>query len=384
MDEDEWDRFAYWNDIEYDSDGYHDIDHERMKRRRDMAAKRQTGTLKRKSAAANRTPTKRRKGAAGKVHAVGQNTHTTVDSPVVWRPKEDENAVPIHEERVDAFSLLKDWRARFPDHNTSSDDSADDATTSKQASQAKGDDEDALEIDPNILRAALQANLAKLTGPGASGDPKESMLLDYVTRMLSGGGSSDDIAGELADALFAKDGDNTEDDGDAEGGGDFGQWVLERAEAQAGGSAVGVVGEPSPANSAEEDSGGTRNDGHRNVPVSPLPTVPADRRPPTPGSTQTRSSVDTPKKNGTAQKIEQEPLKPEAPKPNASAPAAAVRGRKRKAEDDKESSSQAAPSKRAATRSYDAPTASSKAKTSTTPNAKPAPKRSTRASTKKS
>ena len=38
MDEDEWDRFAYWNDIEYDSDGYHDIDIERRKRRHEAAS----------------------------------------------------------------------------------------------------------------------------------------------------------------------------------------------------------------------------------------------------------------------------------------------------------------------------------------------------------
>lgn len=374
MDEDEWDRFAYWNDIEYDSDGYHDVDHDRMKKKRNTAMQHQTGTLKRKAAATNRTPTKRRKGGAGKAHVVAHDAHISTDSPVVWRFKEDETGVPAQKDQVNTFALLKDWRARFPERKTG-DNSVKDAASPMEASQPENAEE-GLDIDSNILRAALQANLSKLTG-ASSGDSQESMLLDYVSRMLSGGGSADDIAGELADALFAKDGDSTEDNGDAEGGGDFGQWVLGRAEAQAGGGApVGVVGEPSPANSAEEGSGDARVDDQRTLPVSPLPAVPADRRPPTPGSTQTRSSVDTPKNKGSVQKVE------EAPEPKASAPSA-VRGRKRKADDENGSTSNTAPSKRAATRSFDAPTASSKAKATAT-DAKTTSKRSTRASSKRS
>ncbi|MBE7180301.1 MAG: hypothetical protein INR71_03670 [Terriglobus roseus] len=362
-DEWDWDRFHYWNDIEYDSDGYHDVDTDASARKkRKHAQPAPKGKLKRRSDALESSPSKRRRGLAGE--RAPSATLNSVHSPVAWRQRGDRASTPTDQRQTrTTFALLKDWRTRFPDGTSALGGNSDD------------DDDDAApptaDIDPAALLAALRANLAQVTG-GAGGEElglDENMLLQHIAKMLaSDGASADDVAGELADALFARDDASvtSETAHDKRGDGDFGQWVLKQAE----GNVAPEHDPPLPVSGQLSPPADVALDAKEPPPLkSPAPSVPAGCRPPTPNSSEPTGSQG--KSDPAALRRENHPA--------ASSPAP-PHSRKRKAgldEDGGEHNSRV-PAKRAATRSFDAPTASSRARseqTNVTRKASRAPKR---------
>lgn len=255
---------------------------------------------------------------------------------------------------------MKDWRVKFPEPEQSQDGAG------REGKDPQGQP---LEIDQEAILTALRANLGKLTG-GASGEgglgADEEMLMQHITQMLSQQGASlDDIAGGLADALFAPDDESVASEAlqERKGDGEFGQWILKQAEAQAGpGASQQSSGQLSPPTDALSAAPG-KNSAPLQTPALPLP---ADRRPPTPASTESSSNSSQRTAESAVQKVA-EPAKP--------------RGRKRKADPGADYSEPAAPTKRSATRSFHAPTASSKAR-NTQPAEKPASKMAARKASK--
>ncbi|KAF2104473.1 hypothetical protein NA57DRAFT_70677 [Rhizodiscina lignyota] len=249
----EWDRFAYWNDIEYDSDGYHDVHEGRPGRKKQAIA---STPRKRKSKGSAVSPSKKRKLKDGTAHVPENGTDAPLLSPVAWRP-ERVTGTPTRDTFPNSFALLKNWREQFPDSETTSETDEHGTT-----------DAPTLEIDPLALQAALRANLGSLVGGAGTGDLglDESMLLEHITRMLSAeGATADDIAGSLADALLARD-DGEEDES-----------MAGTEDQDTDGDIVGVVPEPSPpAETASEPKGKQKHS-----------AVPAFRRPPTPTSSST-------------------------------------------------------------------------------------------------
>ena len=226
--DDEWNdqsRYEYWNDIEYDSDGYNDVDG----KPKNKAAKqlKPTGAVKRKAPAAPDTPTKRRK--------LHQGDLSGGISPVAWRPKAD--AKPLEEfitpvEELKSVSLLKDWRERFRHAKglgTPKDQQSVDVEVSAQHSVLLEDEEDedeeaestdGVKLDPEILKIALRKNLESIGLDVAK--INEGTLLKLATRMTSNMDRANEILGEFVETLLGSE--------EPEEADQFSQWALKKAE----------------------------------------------------------------------------------------------------------------------------------------------------------
>jgi hypothetical protein len=191
--QEDWDRFDYFNDLEYASDGYDDATF------RPHPVKGARAGLKRKRAASTMAG-KKRTATAGALRG---------HSPVVWRSHADRDSKPkTLDDNAPSYALFRDWRESLADtpHWARASPPCDD-----------GLDEDGMEageesIPKEALLAALHRQMAAAGGPLGGMHPQQ--LLEYAMRMASGGGAGDDIAGEMADAML--EGEDEEDDADAE------------------------------------------------------------------------------------------------------------------------------------------------------------------------
>jgi len=224
---DEWDedsRFEYWNDIEYDSDEYNDVE-TNIKKKSSKHSKSSPG--KRKAPAISASPSKRRKTQQGRVSS-------SLASPVAWKPKFKVVDDIVAVEQLKSFSIFKDWRERFRHsegfRTAKSDSDMFDivegvavASMEEAEDEAADEDEDGTDggLDPEILKMALRKNLESLGLDVAN--INEETLLQVAARMLANEGEADDILGELTEGLLGD--EEEENDGDQ-----FSQWVSKQVE----------------------------------------------------------------------------------------------------------------------------------------------------------
>ncbi|KAK7551469.1 hypothetical protein BKA81DRAFT_402685 [Phyllosticta paracitricarpa] len=218
------DPYEYWIDIEYNSDGWNDV--QGKPKIRQLTT---TGNKRRKTAQGG-SPQKKRKVAQD---ATGRIAFNSLDAPPVkWIPASQRMEkvlgldLPLAEPK-ESFALLEDWQTRFVS-NTSpkmdavggeddwATDSEDDSKPSRHTEAcggvggARGHDWEGLVagngLDPQALMRALQENLSAAGAAPAGLD--QNSLLNYALRMLNGDEEADDIAGEMADEMFEADDDS--------------------------------------------------------------------------------------------------------------------------------------------------------------------------------
>ncbi|KAI4944868.1 hypothetical protein J4E91_008211 [Alternaria rosae] len=325
--EDDWDRFDYFNDLEYASDGYDDIKFQALDVKGAKAG------LKRKRAVRS-APAKKRLAK----ESVSTQTETTPlgHSPIVWRSQASRGIKPkTLDDNAQPYALFKNWReklADIPDWAKGSPPSSPGALSTR-TSKGKGkmafvtepasppyDDEDeddgddegddsmdqgADGIPQEALLAALQRQLAAAGGPLSGMDPQQ--LLEFAMRMATDKDAGDDIAGEMADAMLG--GEEDEDDAEAEE--KLLSWVAQQRNGK---------NEETPAGEEDDTMDGTA------------------QQPPSPPSSDLKRSVRVAETNTNKSSL------------------------KRKAEDEPSIEGSTKVLKKKATRSFDAPTAASQAK----------------------
>ncbi|EUC36414.1 hypothetical protein COCCADRAFT_65157, partial [Bipolaris zeicola 26-R-13] len=340
--EEDWDRFDYFNDLEYASDGYDDTTFQPLDVKGAKAGSKRKRPVRRpvrKSKADTNTSTDAEPAAP---------TH----SPIVWRSQADRGVKPkALEDNAQPYALFKNWRetlANIPEWAKGSPPTSpgapsipsekgkgkmafvtEPASPPYDEDEEEGHDEATSEqgqgISQEALLAALQRQLAAAGGPLSGMDPQQ--LLEFAMRMAADQDAGDDIAGEMADAML--EGSDEEDDGDAEE--KLLSWVAQQ-----------------------------RN-GNKEVAEADSDVAPCSKRPPTPPpSTATRSvSASQTDTTPSAPTSTSQSTDSKIPKPS----------RKRKADDEPTTDGAAKTAKKRSTRSFDAPTAASQAKAAT---AKPA------------
>ncbi|KAF2184087.1 hypothetical protein K469DRAFT_580611 [Zopfia rhizophila CBS 207.26] len=335
----DWDRFDYYNDLEYASDGYND---DNFYIHGSRTAK--TGQ-KRKRRGGDRHGKKNQKLEGGQRVTSRTESPTPGWPPVVWRSQAEREKKPKQFEDIqEPFALLRDWKERL-DHTPTWLSEHSDSTKLKASKAAKGKgvpiakpvspspepenkEEGGGDIDSAVLMAALQNRLSSTGGPLTGLDP--SQLLQYLTRMMNDKDASDDIAGQLADDMLNQGGEDDEDDDEAPA--DLLSWISQQRDT----NEVGPI--------YVQDS----------VAPSVTPKSPnfgsSSKRPPTPLSSQTNRSNDGAFKqnNATGEVVQGSSF------------------RKRKVHEDDIEVGTTAPRTKRAARSYDAPKAASQAPVSST------------------
>ncbi|EKG15112.1 hypothetical protein MPH_07709 [Macrophomina phaseolina MS6] len=360
------DYFEYWVDIEYNSDGWNDV---RGAPKTDIARKNTPGSKKRKKVAQRGPSQKKRKGPHGRKISPAPSAAGNQLSPVRWQSRKERTQQDFREARAlseepASFALLQDWRTRFG--STVKDakgkmakvEAAENQDAGNQImkamekamkaeeeeEEAEGDgplpaqsEVDGLEsllassgLDPQALMRALEENLASLGAVPA--DLDRSTLMEYVLRMFSGEGEADDIAGQLAEDMFER---AEEDDPE---GKQIAEWAAKQK------------GKPESGDQQESADGKVEASGPKRKNRAVLPPTP-------PAGQDETSGAETQEKR----KASKEPA--------ASTVADGSRSRKRKASEPAPDDEPPPRSKRA-TRSYAAPTSSSKSKATTGKGAK--------------
>ncbi|KAF2015592.1 hypothetical protein BU24DRAFT_181013 [Aaosphaeria arxii CBS 175.79] len=343
-----WDRFDYFNDLEYASDGYDDAKFEPHRSGH-------TSQNKRKRVGDSRRNKKVRK--LNDRRSTSPSVGQPVLPPVVWRAQADREEKPrIIHDGLEPYALLKDWRVRLASVPTWASASPRGTTAKGKAKATDGselgpndeetkelEEEDLVEededneeddeedggagIDAAALMASLQKNLAAAGGPLSGMDPEQ--LLQFAMRMMNDQDAGDDIAGELADDMLNQ-GDGDED-GETESA-DLLSWLARQKE----GSAT--------ANSAGPKS---KNEAPRSK--SPLSKPSQDTL-----AAEDQMELDDSDAKG-SRSLTNNGHNTRIPPQEAS--------RKRKADEDVDATASTATARKRAARSFDAPTASSQAKT---------------------
>jgi hypothetical protein len=339
----EWDRFDYYNDLEYASDGYddatfllHNTKDAKIGQKRKRAVKHSRSNKKQRVA-----------------DSAAASPHTTIvaPSPIVWRSQNDR--APRQRLLADdapSFALLKNWREELVETPRWACGSPPAKSPSAQSGHAHAalvadipsptselldsealaggeemeEDEGDVDISQDALMAALQRQLAAAGGPLSGMDPQQ--LLQFAMRMATNKDAGDDIAGEMADAML--EGEENEEDADAEE--NLLSWVAQQRNAT--------------------------NDAAASEPKSPEDAR-ASKRPPTPPSSEANRSIKA------ATTIKPDGAKSKSWTAKETKPAASL---KRKAEVEDEAESSTRTTKKRATRSFDAPTTASQAKAAPT------------------
>ncbi|KAJ4984684.1 hypothetical protein SVAN01_09798 [Stagonosporopsis vannaccii] len=323
----DWDRFDYFNDLEYASDGYDDAVFEVHD-----AKNAKVGEKRKRYVQPSRSKKRQRVLEATEATAL-------VMSPVVWRSQANRGQQPkLLDEKAETYTVLHDWRKKLKDTPQWARGSPPQSPTVQAAREHKhvaevasnaqpvsppsdldvedeGAHEDEMDIDPAALMAALQSRLAEAGGPLSGMDPQQ--LLDFAMRMATGKDAGDDIAGEMADAMLNQGDEDDEDHPDAEA--NLLSWVAQQRNSGAAPDATAP--------------GSTTTSDIKRPPISPGEN--ANAHPSQHGDSQTGT------KSG--------------PHKTTSS--------KRKAYDDDEIEASANPMKKRATRTFDAPTAASQART---------------------
>ncbi|OAL43807.1 hypothetical protein IQ07DRAFT_592873 [Pyrenochaeta sp. DS3sAY3a] len=322
----EWDRFDYFNDLEYASDGYDNATFEVHSVKDAKAGQKRKRTIKQSRSNKMRT---------AETADVQINTSRLEHSPIVWRAQSDRGVKPgLLDENAPSYAVLKNWREKLADTpewaHGPSEESSDLPTSASSKGKAAAisdavsppsdmndeeledvQEDEGLGISQDALMAALQRQLAAAGGPLSGMDPQQ--LLQFAMRMATDKDAGDDIAGEMAEAML--EGDDEEDDADAEE--NLLSWVAQQRN--------------------------TNKDASGDAPKSPEVTN-NSKRPPTPPSSEANRSVHA---SETTTKAVQ-----------SSSKQASL---KRKANEDVEEEDSKTVKKRA-TKSFDAPTAASQAR----------------------
>lgn len=355
----EWDRFDYFNDLEYASDGYDDarfLPHD--------SKDAQTGQKRKRAHVGSRSKKKRR--VTGSV-TEAINPLVTAHSPVVWRAHSERGSkLKSLSDDAPSFALLKDWRNKLGDtpewargsppakspsalsHEELAVDAPnflaraeelldDEALEDGDEEMVDGDEAGDVNISQDALMAALQRQLAAAGGPLSGMDPQQ--LLQFAMRMMTDKDAGDDIAGEMADAMLEGE-KGEEGDEEAESQDNLLSWVAQQR-------------------NANKDAAATE-------PKSPEATRDS-KRPPTPPSSEANRSI-----KAAESKTKAGGAKSKTWTAQETTSAASL---KRKAGDDDEPESSTKTVKKRVTKSFDAPTAASQAKA--------APARQTRATRSK-
>jgi hypothetical protein len=224
--DDEWNdqsRYEYWNDIEYDSDGYNDVDGK--KNGKVVEHSKNPASAKRKAPSKPETPSKRRK--------IHRRELSVGIPPVVWKVKS--GSEPLEEvitsvENLKPVSLLGDWRERLKDAKglgTSREQQDVNGVVSEEHDILLEDVEDedlegndGVKLDPEVLKLALRKNLQAIGLDVAK--INEATLLKLATRMTANMDKADELLGEFVESLLG-----TEEDEEAD---EFSQWALKKAE----------------------------------------------------------------------------------------------------------------------------------------------------------
>jgi hypothetical protein len=335
--EDDWDRFDYFNDLEYASDGYDEARFQALDVKGAKAGLKRKRTLR-------TAPAKKRLAK----ESVSTQTEPTLlgHSPIVWRSQANRGIKPkTLDDNAQPYALFKNWRetlADIPDWAKGSPPSSPGTLSSRpgkgkgrmtfvtepasppydEEHDGDGDDDDGDDMDQGqdgipqeALLAALQRQLAAAGGPLSGMDPQQ--LLEFAMRMATDKDAGDDIAGEMADAMLGGQ-DDDEEDADAEE--KLLSWVSQQRN--------GKNQEPP----AEEEDG--------------------DAMEATPPSTNTNPSLRVTDTNTTSNPSPHTPVQPNTNKSSL----------KRKAQDEPTGQGSTKVIKKKATRSFDAPTAASQAK----------------------
>ncbi|KAF2821872.1 hypothetical protein CC86DRAFT_470510 [Ophiobolus disseminans] len=316
----EWDRFDYFNDLEYASDGYDDAKFlPRDVKGAQAGQKRKRAVTSSSSSSSSK---KKRKTVGDALGTIA--SEVVAHSPVVWRSQNDRAPTRrLLDDKAPSYALLSDWRSKLADtprwargspqplQSPSAQSGITAASALEEEAPADGEDmEEGLNISQDALMAALQKQLAAAGGPLSGMDPQQ--LLQFAMRMATDQDAGDDIAGEMAEAML--EGDEEEDDGTAEE--NLLSWVAKQRNANKDSSAS----EPKSPEAARDS-----------------------KQPPTPPSSEANRSVKA--------------------APNNSVPSDTQSSRKRKADEEVEGDSSTKTTKKRATRSFDAPTAASQART---------------------
>ncbi|OCL08114.1 hypothetical protein AOQ84DRAFT_377063 [Glonium stellatum] len=379
----DWDRFDYWNDIESGSEGYDDERHDEKK---SLSKTPKTGQ-KRKITSDVSCGRKKRK-IEGGVSRVAEDRQLSPTPTVLWRSresrdKEDKARVKPFNGNEKPYALLRDWRERLggtprptsreslepegvpvPEvHKSGEAKSGPKIGPLSPSPEASGDELEGLtsasDIDSEALKSALQKRLAEAGGPFEGFD--QSLLLKYAMRMIANEEASDEIAGELAEDML-----NRPDDDPLAAG--ISSWLSQQMGTPQKTQEDGLELEKT------KEVASSSSQSPFVVPMSPMVAT-IDQHPPTPSSTETNTSANASKKRmkqpvasagPSKRKVTSQPSK-RKPETKAmvtpeSQPVTQPRTRKRKAETDEAESSESAPKPKRAARSYDAPTATSKAK----------------------
>ncbi|KAF2646161.1 hypothetical protein P280DRAFT_3151 [Massarina eburnea CBS 473.64] len=226
----DWDRFEYFLDLEYASDGYDDAKFEPKNGPGDTKI-----GEKRKRAITTTRARKRHKPAKAPPAAQG-GMDMAANSPVVWRSQGDREARPklLWEENAESYALMKDWREKlggtpgWTQSSHSASPAASHAANSKMShvSEAEApiphenieeEDGETAGLDPTALLSVLQERLAAEGGPLSGMNPQQ--ILQFAMRMANGEDDGEDVAGEMADEMLDKmldGGEGDEEDGETE------------------------------------------------------------------------------------------------------------------------------------------------------------------------
>ncbi|PSN60053.1 hypothetical protein BS50DRAFT_507115 [Corynespora cassiicola Philippines] len=244
----DWDRFDYYIDIEYASDGYDDANFSIHKGGKEV----RPGEKRKRRVGQGRSK-KRQKLATGKVAAAAAPDDPDIPEPslppVIWRSqKSREPETKVLDGKAETYAFFADWRERMPptpkwtmvsppaessDVNTSHTSKTKDTAMTEEIGDAD-DEEDGAQLDPAALLAVLQDRLAAADGPLKGMDPQQ--LLEFAMRMANDQDAGDDIAGEMADAMLNQAGEEEEEGDDDETEGNLLSWIAQQRNAQAASS----------------------------------------------------------------------------------------------------------------------------------------------------
>lgn len=388
--QDNYDPYAYFNDIEYTSDGYFDDVAEngklatpnRLRQKNDDAPSVKTGQKRKAASPANRSQ------PAKKARVASQETlDEDLPPTVVWVPWNERPGITSYtREGKDAattgpFALLADWRDRIgkfkpetgndkalkelevPKPEEDAEEDGDDGSGENVYGDVDGDGEDDEAVDEEAFQAHLKKALGeKLAASGMGEGMDQATLLQYAMRMLSAEGDSDDIAGELATNLLGRATEGPEAAGISQWLGQQGVNLEDEAEDE---------GDEEGEWQTEDDEAPERK---FSMVTSPPPSLPNAQRPPTPSSTRSSSGSGSTSKSLKVAEIRaapaiSNPVVPVIRGGAGSAESSAPKSRKRKAqapqqrkpdEQEEDPVDQPPPAKRVA--SYAAPTTSSQNK----------------------
>jgi hypothetical protein len=212
-----WDdhtRYEYWNDIEYDTDGYNDINPKKKRKTRVMKSSElvKPKLLKRRAVDSPVSNHKKRK-----IAAVTSALKTLPPVMLVKKEAMEAKEAPtIDVSRLPSYAILPDWRDKLSDNQEFSNFRSAGSLAVKPANATctesdedlledeEDTDDEAVEISQDALKRALQQHLGSL-GVANLGNIDEKQLLKLMEQMISGEDVKDEMLDQLVDGIHDED-----------------------------------------------------------------------------------------------------------------------------------------------------------------------------------